>query len=154
MTVIALVSGLAITVAGVALAQSGSHGGMSGGKHHEMHQQMHKGMHNHESGDRHGRTDEHAVRDPRHGELANRSASSLAFDAVGKKMHAEMSISYSGDADRDFLRAMIPHHQGAVDMARIVIAFGKDPDVRKLAEEIVRAQESEIAFMRAKLEKQ
>jgi uncharacterized protein (DUF305 family) len=95
----------------------------------------------------------HGAHDRDHAEPGARSSSSVAFDAIGKKMHSEMSISYSGDADRDFLQAMIPHHQGAVDMARIAIAFGKDPEVRKLAEEIVRAQESEIAFMRAKLEK-
>ena len=42
---------------------------------------------------------------------------------------------------------MIPHHQGAVDMAKIVLAFGKDPELRKLAENIVKAQEEEIAWM-------
>ncbi|MCS6877369.1 MAG: DUF305 domain-containing protein [Geminicoccaceae bacterium] len=74
-----------------------------------------------------------------------------AFKAANAKMHRDMDIAYSGDADVDFLRAMIPHHQGAIDMARVVLAFGKDPEVKKLAEEIVRAQEAEIVQMRAML---
>jgi uncharacterized protein (DUF305 family) len=48
---------------------------------------------------------------------------------------------------------MIPHHQGAVDMAKTLIAFGKDPQIRKLAEEIVKSQESEIAMMQEWLKK-
>jgi uncharacterized protein (DUF305 family) len=48
---------------------------------------------------------------------------------------------------------MIPHHQGAVDMANVVIKYGKDPELRKVAEGIVKAQEEEIAFMKAWLAK-
>ncbi|HWV54971.1 CopM family metallochaperone [Pseudorhodoplanes sp.] len=75
--------------------------------------------------------------------------SSLAFHAINAKMHEGMDITFTGNADVDFVRGMIPHHQGAVDMAKTVLAFGKDPQIRKLAEEIVKAQESEIAMMQA-----
>jgi uncharacterized protein (DUF305 family) len=75
------------------------------------------------------------------------SPSSLAFHAINQKMHNGMDITFTGNADIDFVRGMIAHHQGAVDMAKTVIAFGKDPQIRKLAEEIVKAQESEIALM-------
>jgi uncharacterized protein (DUF305 family) len=68
-------------------------------------------------------------------------------------MHQSMSIEMTGDVDVDFVRSMIPHHQGAVDMAKIVLANGKDPEIRKLAEEVVTAQESEIAFMEGWLER-
>ena len=63
------------------------------------------------------------------------------------KMHEAMNITFTGNADVDFVKGMIPHHQGAIDMAKTVLAFGKDPDVRKLAEEIIKAQETEIALM-------
>jgi uncharacterized protein (DUF305 family) len=73
--------------------------------------------------------------------------SSLAYHAINAKMHEGMDITFTGNADIDFVRGMIPHHQGAVDMAKTVLAFGKDPQIRKLAEEIIKAQESEIALM-------
>jgi uncharacterized protein (DUF305 family) len=75
--------------------------------------------------------------------------SSAAFHAINARMHEGMDITFTGNADIDFVRGMIPHHQGAVDMAKTVLAFGKDPQIRKLAEEIVKAQESEIALMQA-----
>lgn len=77
------------------------------------------------------------------------SASTRAFEAAGARMHKDMAIPYSGNTDVDFVRGMIPHHMGAVDMARVELEFGKDPELRKLAEDIIAAQEKEIAFMKA-----
>lgn len=76
-----------------------------------------------------------------------------AYKAAAARMHQDMDIAYTGDADVDFVRGMIPHHAGAVAMAKIELAFGTDPEIRKLAEAVVKAQEEEIAFMKAWLEK-
>jgi uncharacterized protein (DUF305 family) len=73
---------------------------------------------------------------------------------VNDKMHREMAIELTGNVDVDFAKSMIVHHQGAVDMAKITLAFGKDPEIRKLAEEVVRTQEAEISMMRGWLDKQ
>jgi uncharacterized protein (DUF305 family) len=81
------------------------------------------------------------------------TASTKAFKAANDKMHGDMAITFSGNADVDFIKGMLPHHQGAVDMAKIVIEHGKDPAVRKLAQDIIKAQNTEIAFMKAWLAK-
>ncbi len=78
---------------------------------------------------------------------------SAAFLAANDKMHRDMAVNFTGDADRDFVQAMIPHHQGAVEMAKIALQHGKDPEVRKLAEEVIQTQEAEIRLMRGWLER-
>jgi uncharacterized protein (DUF305 family) len=66
------------------------------------------------------------------------------------RMHEAMGeMDYTGDADIDFAVGMIPHHQAAIDMARIVLEHGDDPEIAALAEEIIAAQEAEIAQLEA-----
>jgi uncharacterized protein (DUF305 family) len=78
--------------------------------------------------------------------------STKAFQAADAKMHDNMGVSYSGDPDVDFVRGMIPHHQGAIDMAKVELEYGKNPDIRKIAETIIAAQEGEIAALQAWLD--
>ena len=79
----------------------------------------------------------------------DQSVGSLALDAINRRMHREMAMEYTGDVDADFTRNMIAHHQGAIDMAKIVAAFGKDEKIKELAQSIIKAQEDEIRVMQA-----
>jgi len=96
---------------------------------------------------------EHAVEESQNPPL---SASAQAFarhmDAGMKKMMNDMHApGYTGNSDVDFLAMMIPHHEGAVEMARLVLIHGKDPLTRRLAEEIIASQTSEIATMKQRI---
>ena len=81
------------------------------------------------------------------------SPADKAFAASMKTMMNGMNVKPTGKPDEDFVRMMIPHHQGAVDMAKVELQYGTDPELRQLATDIVAAQDKEIAQMKAWLEK-
>ena len=75
---------------------------------------------------------------------ADAPASTKAYEAAMGTMMKNMAVPYTGNADVDFMKSMIPHHQGAIDMAKVVLQFGKDPEVLKLARDVVAAQEAKL----------
>jgi uncharacterized protein (DUF305 family) len=82
--------------------------------------------------------------------MGAQSPSTDAYKAAMDKMHNDMmAIEYSGNADVDFARGMIPHHQAAIDMAKVELANGTDPAMRKLAEAVIATQQGEIKKMQA-----
>jgi uncharacterized protein (DUF305 family) len=79
----------------------------------------------------------------------DRSPSSDAFRAADERMMHDMAAPMTGDADRDFVAGMLPHHRGAIEMSKVELQYGKDKKLRRLATAIVQAQEKEIAQMKA-----
>lgn len=77
------------------------------------------------------------------------SPSDKAFMAGMQKMMKDMEVKPTGNTDKDFVRMMMPHHQGAIDMAKVELQYGNDPMLRKMATDIVKAQEQEIGEMKA-----
>ena len=76
--------------------------------------------------------------------------STAAFKAADERMMNTMQgAAYTGHADEDFVAHMIPHHQGAVDMAEVEAKYGKDPQLKRLAASIIASQRKEIEFMQA-----
>jgi uncharacterized protein (DUF305 family) len=69
-------------------------------------------------------------------------------DAAMKKMMHDMMVQPTGDVDRDFVAMMVAHHQGAVDMAQAFLRYGRNEQLRRLAQEIIVTQQQEITVMR------
>jgi uncharacterized protein (DUF305 family) len=84
---------------------------------------------------------------------ADQNEAQKAYAEANAKMHAGMGSNIPANADEAFMAGMIPHHQGAVDMAKIALKHGKDPEVKALAEKVIAAQEVEIKEMQAWLDK-
>ncbi|KQP61617.1 DUF305 domain-containing protein [Methylobacterium sp. Leaf108] len=76
------------------------------------------------------------------------TASTLAYKAADMAMMHDMHVPYTGDPDVDFRTHMIPHHQGAIAMAKVALQHAKDPQTKRLAEQIIADQDKEIAQMR------
>ncbi|MGK7870398.1 CopM family metallochaperone [Falsiroseomonas sp. E2-1-a20] len=166
---LALAAGLAgVSAAGLAIAQGtapqpqpaqpgqpGMMGQMPGMQQHMQHMQhMQQRMMPGAQTPGSGAAQAPAATDPhQHGAAvpgtAAQSPSTVAFMAANEKMHRDMAITFTGDADRDFAASMIPHHEGAIAMARVQLAHGRDQGMRSLAEAVIHAQESEIASLRA-----
>lgn len=80
--------------------------------------------------------------------MGHTEGSDAAFQKANQAMMKNMAMATTGNADQDFVAMMIPHHQGAIDMARVELKYGKDARLRALAEKIISDQEAEIAQMR------
>jgi len=74
-----------------------------------------------------------------------------ANDAAMNKMMADMTVAPTGDIDRDFVAMMVPHHQGAIEMAQAELRYGQNERLRRMAQEIIVTQQQEIAAMRLAL---
>jgi uncharacterized protein (DUF305 family) len=84
-------------------------------------------------------------------QMLNKPSGATFMDNMGvamKRMSKDMAeVSMTGDVDHDFAQMMIPHHQGAIDMAKVQLLYGKDPQMRRLAQEIITDQQLEIELM-------
>lgn len=106
-----------------------------------------------ESRDAVGAGHHHAVAVPWCDGLADATASQFYAEItqVNENMHRGMEIRPSGDIDRDFAQMMVPHHQGAIDMALVLLKHGRDEKLKRLAQSIIVEQGQEIAYMRSLL---
>ncbi|MBT2785616.1 MULTISPECIES: DUF305 domain-containing protein [unclassified Halomonas] len=100
--------------------------------------------------DHHGSHGEHSAAAESHVD----NPAVAAYQAASDRMHEDMAMAFTGNPDVDFAQGMIPHHEGAIAMAEVVLEYGEDEQIRQLAEEIIAAQESEIAFLKGWLKRQ
>lgn len=80
------------------------------------------------------------------------SAFHAEMSQANARMHVGMDIAPGGNVDRDFMRMMIPHHQGAIDMALVLLKYGRDEKLKRLAQSIIVEQGQEMTYMRMLLD--
>ena len=85
------------------------------------------------------------------GASSEKTFQQLMDEAMSSMDQGMENAAMTGDPDHDFAAMMIPHHQGAIDMAKAELLYGKDPVLRRLAQEIIVTQEQEITVMRTRL---
>ncbi len=76
------------------------------------------------------------------------TSSTTAYKQAAENMMAGMDKPLTGDPDRDFVDGMLPHHEGAIAMAQVELRYGRDPELRRLAHDIIVSQQKEVVFMR------
>ena len=87
--------------------------------------------------------------------FADESDASKGYKAANDTMmEGMMTLPSTGDPDKDFVLMMMPHHEGAIAMAKVELQYGDDPEVRALAEAVVAAQAKEVTWMKDWLAKQ
>lgn len=102
---------------------------------------------NHEKHEHHNHDPQHSghMMSPIHEDDA---PTTKAFKEINRVMHEDMDIEYTGNVEWDFMAGMIPHHQGAVDMAKVLMDNTRDPGLRRFARDIILTQQKEISYMR------
>ena len=90
---------------------------------------------------------QHVAQEPMQHQLSAAPGWSELSANIQKMHHAMKMLQSSGNSDQDFVKLMLPHHLAAIEMAKTQLLFGKDPEMRRLAQEIITDQQSEIEFM-------
>src|SRR5438270_12086697 len=94
------------------------------------------------------------AQDPKHGSEARRVTDAdeqqflFEIDLAMSNMNRSMLMTPTGDIDRDFVNVLVPHHQGAVDMARAEIKYGRNEELRQFARRLVSQQDDESSSLR------
>src|SRR5438552_6600342 len=96
-----------------------------------------------------GTAQHHANAAPLCGSASDAVASAFysEMSQVNARMHAAMDVAHGSNVDRDFMRMMIPHHQGAIDMALVLLKYGRDEKLKRLAQSIIVEQGQEMTYM-------